>query len=202
MRDGIPKTAPSFSTLEVIKSNFSAGLHRKSDHAFDQDVKVIRLLSLRENCFPSREGFNRGMGEQDVQLGFLRVPNNSVFLNHSVVTIFSSQILFQISDVFNLTSVDPQSGIHLRYSPVEILHQVDHLLPVDLLPGHFGFPHSLQHLRPVIPHHLGHEDGRDLAFQTGQVKLFGSLRVAEAALFLDKDGFSSFRIARLVKISG
>jgi hypothetical protein len=92
--------------------------------------------------------------------------------------------------------------MHLCRSPVEILYKIDHFLPVDLLPGHFGFLLSLQHIRPLIPHHLGHQDRRDLAFQTGKVKLFGTLRVVETALFLDKGGFSSFLIARLVKIPG
>ena len=35
------------------------GLHRQIDCTFDQDIEMNRFLSLVEDCFPLREGFNR-----------------------------------------------------------------------------------------------------------------------------------------------
>ena len=84
---------------------------------------------------------------------------------------------------------------------MEILHEIDHLFPIDLLPGHLCLPHFFQHLRPMIPHGLGHEDGGDLAFEGGEVPYFGPLGMAEVTLFLQEDGLPPFGIAGFVKVS-
>ena len=50
IREGLPKTAPSFSILEAMKVDlFSRPSPIRATDAFDQDVKVKRLLSLTED---------------------------------------------------------------------------------------------------------------------------------------------------------
>src|SRR4030042_418712 len=134
-----------FLNLGAHEADLFLCRHRQVDRSFDQDVKVGGFLSLVEDRFAFWKRFYFGMRDQGVQLMF--------FQNIKQFTLFQpacrDHLLSPISESNGLLlSMGPPLGDSL----VEILHEVDHLLPVNFLPGHVGLPHLFKHLRSVSPH--------------------------------------------------
>jgi hypothetical protein len=69
MSEGIPKTDPSLSILEVL-----LGFDRKVDLAFDQNIQTRRFISLTEEGHSTGKGFDSRMGQQDIEVRLLKAP--------------------------------------------------------------------------------------------------------------------------------